>query len=85
MYIVFWIIVGVIAGALAKVVVPGEGPGGILGDLIIGIIGALVGGFIASALGVAFAGWVGTTLVAFLGAILMLFILRAVTTRRTAL
>jgi uncharacterized membrane protein YeaQ/YmgE (transglycosylase-associated protein family) len=83
MYILFWIIVGIIAGALAKVVVPGEGPGGVLGDLIIGVLGALVGGFVAGALGIAFGGWVGTTLIAFLGAVLLLFILRAVTSRRT--
>lgn len=83
MSIVFWIIVGIIAGALAKVVVPGEGPGGLLGDLIIGVLGALIGGFVAGALGIAFGGWVGTTLIAFIGAIILLFILRAVTTRRT--
>src|SRR5690348_1286090 len=83
MYIVFWIIVGIIAGALAKMVVPGEGPGGILGDLIIGIVGALIGGFVAGALGIAWGGWVGTTIVAFVGACILLFILRAVTTRRT--
>jgi len=35
-----WIVVGIIAGFLAKFVVPGEGPGGVLGDLIIGVIGA---------------------------------------------
>ena len=84
MYILFWIIIGIIAGALAKVVVPGEGPGGILGDLIVGVLGALVGGFVANALGIMYFGWVGTTLIAFLGAVILLFILRAVTTRRTA-
>ncbi len=84
MGIVFWIIVGIIAGALAKVVVPGEGPGGILGDLIVGVLGALVGGFVASALGISFGGWVGTTLIAFVGAVVLLFVLRAVTSRRNA-
>src|SRR5206468_12704670 len=51
MHILFWIIVGIIAGALAKMVVPGEGPGGILGDLIIGILGAIVGGWVFSFFG----------------------------------
>ena len=83
--IIFWIIVGIVAGALAKMVVPGEGPGGIIGDLIIGILGAVVGGFIFSAMGIATgAGWIGSTIVAFVGAALLLFIFRAVTTRRTS-
>lgn len=84
MHILFWIIVGIIAGALAKMVVPGEGPGGVLGDLIVGIIGALLGGWIFSAiLGYSYGGWIGSTIVAFIGAVILLFILRAVTTRRT--
>ncbi|MCW3095397.1 MAG: putative rane protein [Chthonomonadaceae bacterium] len=82
MNIVFWIVVGIIAGFLAKVVVPGEGPGGILGDLIVGVLGALIGGFVAGMLGIAFGGWVGTTLMAFLGAVILLFVLRAITSRR---
>jgi uncharacterized membrane protein YeaQ/YmgE (transglycosylase-associated protein family) len=88
MYILFWIIVGIVAGALAKVVVPGEGPGGILGDLIIGILGALVGGFIFNMFGSAGAGagmgWLWSILVSFIGAVVLLFIFRAVTTRRTS-
>ena len=82
MHIVFWIVVGIVAGFLAKVVVPGEGPGGVLGDLIVGVLGALIGGFVAGMLGIGFGGWIGTTVVAFIGAILLLFILRAVTGRR---
>lgn len=88
MYILFWIVVGIIAGALAKVVVPGEGPGGILGDLGIGILGAMVGGFIFNLFGAAGAGaaygWIWSTLVAFVGSVVLLFIFRAVTTRRTS-
>lgn len=84
MHIVFWIIVGIIAGALAKMVVPGEGPGGILGDLIVGIIGALIGGWVFQAIvGHSYGGWVGSTVVAFVGAVILLFILRAFTARRT--
>ena len=45
-HILFWIIVGVVAGALAKMVVRREGPGGVLGDLIIGVIGAIAGGWL---------------------------------------
>jgi len=82
MNILFWIVVGVIAGFLAKVVVPGEGPGGVLGDLVVGVLGALIGGFVSGMLGLTFGGMLGTILMAFLGAVILLFILRAVTGRR---
>jgi uncharacterized membrane protein YeaQ/YmgE (transglycosylase-associated protein family) len=82
-HIVFWIIVGIVAGFCAKAVVPGEGPGGILGDLIIGVIGAFVGGWLCiTFLGHSFGGWIGSTVVAFIGAMVLLVILRAVTGRR---
>lgn len=84
MDILAWIIVGIIAGWLAKSVVPGEGPGGILGDLIVGIIGAIIGGWVFNAFG-----HVGATglnlwsiIVAFVGAVVLLLILRAITGRR---
>jgi uncharacterized membrane protein YeaQ/YmgE (transglycosylase-associated protein family) len=44
MSILAWIVVGIIAGFLAKSVVPGEAPAGVLGDLAVGIVGALLGG-----------------------------------------
>jgi uncharacterized membrane protein YeaQ/YmgE (transglycosylase-associated protein family) len=88
MHILFWIIVGIVAGALAKMVVPGEGPGGIIGDLIIGILGALVGGFLFNMFGSAGAGagmgYIWSTIVAFIGSVVLLFIFRAVSTRRTS-
>ena len=83
--IVFWVIVGIVAGALAKMVVPGEGPGGIVGDLIIGILGAVVGGFIFNAFGAGMGGgWIWSIVVSFVGAVVLLFIFRAVTSRRTS-
>ena len=82
MLILSWIVVGIVAGFLAKVVVPGEGPGGILGDLIVGVLGALIGGFVAGMLNITFGGMLGTILMAFLGAVILLFVLRAVTGRR---
>jgi uncharacterized membrane protein YeaQ/YmgE (transglycosylase-associated protein family) len=82
MGILAWIVVGIIAGFLAKVVVPGEGPGGILGDLIVGVLGALIGGFVAGMFGIASSSIVMTTVIAFVGAVILLFVLRAVTGRR---
>ena len=81
-----WIVVGVVAGFLARYVVPGEGPGGVIGDLIVGVVGAILGGWIFNVLG--HAGATGINLysifVAFVGAVVLLFILRALTGRRTA-
>jgi uncharacterized membrane protein YeaQ/YmgE (transglycosylase-associated protein family) len=82
--ILWWIIVGVIAGFLAKAVVPGEGPVGVLGDLVVGIVGAIIGGFLMSMLGLAAGGgMLWTIVVAFIGAVVLLLILRAITGRRT--
>lgn len=81
--ILFWIIVGVVAGWLAKMVVPGEGPGGLVGDFIVGIVGAVTGGFLFNSLmGHSYGGWVGSTGVAFVGAVVMLAVLRALHGRR---
>ena len=82
-YIFFWIIVGIVAGLLAKMVVPGEGPRGILGDLVVGIVGAFLGGWLFNVfLGYTYGGWVGSTGVAFVGAVLFLVIMRAISGRR---
>jgi uncharacterized membrane protein YeaQ/YmgE (transglycosylase-associated protein family) len=49
---IVWIILGLIVGILAKWIMPGKDPGGVILTIVIGIAGALVGGFIASAFGV---------------------------------
>lgn len=51
MGILSWIVLGLVAGALAKFILPGKDPGGIFVTILIGIAGALVGGFIGSQLG----------------------------------
>lgn len=53
MGILSWIIFGLIAGAVAKLLMPGRDPGGFIWTIIIGIVGAFIGGFIASLLGFA--------------------------------
>jgi uncharacterized membrane protein YeaQ/YmgE (transglycosylase-associated protein family) len=50
MGIIGWIVLGLLAGAIAKLILPGDDPGGIIVTTLIGIAGALVGGFIASKL-----------------------------------
>ncbi len=84
MGILSWLIIGLIAGALAKMFVPGEGPGGIIGDIVIGIVGAFIGGFIFNAFGhsgvEAFSLY--GILVALVGSIVLLVILRLFSGRR---
>jgi uncharacterized membrane protein YeaQ/YmgE (transglycosylase-associated protein family) len=51
MGILSWIVFGLIAGALAKLIMPGDDPGGVIVTIIIGIVGAIIGGFVAVLLG----------------------------------
>ena len=74
-----WIIVGLIAGALAKFIMPGRDPGGIIVTILIGIVGGVLGGFIGTRLlGLGTTGGINipTIIIATLGAILLLFIYR---------
>ncbi|HBG81617.1 TPA: GlsB/YeaQ/YmgE family stress response membrane protein [candidate division CPR2 bacterium] len=74
-----WMLLGLIAGWIADLIVPGEAPGGLIGTIIIGIVGAVLGGFIFQALGgPGITGPLSLTsiLVAALGAIILLFIVR---------
>jgi uncharacterized membrane protein YeaQ/YmgE (transglycosylase-associated protein family) len=86
MGILSWIILGLIVGALAKLIMPGKDPGGIIITIALGIAGAILGGFIGSALGLAgHTGFnFGTLLLATGGAVLILIIYRAVTRRRAS-
>jgi uncharacterized membrane protein YeaQ/YmgE (transglycosylase-associated protein family) len=79
-----WIVVGIIAGALARTVIRGEGPGGCLGDLIIGVIGAIVGGYLFNFFGHSGATGINiySIIVAFVGSLVLLLILRAISPPR---
>ncbi len=84
MGIVAFLILGLIAGAIAKALHSGPEPGGFLGTLVTGVVGALLGGLIASAVGLGGLGSffsLGTWLVAIGGAFVLLLIYGAVTSR----
>jgi uncharacterized membrane protein YeaQ/YmgE (transglycosylase-associated protein family) len=86
MGIIGWIVLGLVAGLIAKAIMPGDDPGGIIVTMLIGIVGALVGGFIASALGIGDLDEffdVSTWLVAIGGSLLLLALYRAVAGRGT--
>jgi uncharacterized membrane protein YeaQ/YmgE (transglycosylase-associated protein family) len=91
MGIIGWIILGLLAGIIAKAILPGDDPGGIIVTTLIGIAGAFIGGFVAKALGFGdpideffdLSTWLG----AIIGSIVLLLLYRAVVgrgRRRTA-
>lgn len=84
MSIIAWIVLGLIAGAIAKLLMPGRDPGGFFITIIIGIVGAVIGGWISTALGWGDVSGVNlpSLLIAILGSIILLIIYRMV--RRTA-
>ena len=86
MGIIGWILLGLLAGIVAKALLPGDDPGGFIITTLIGIAGALIGGFIA---GVLVLGDpideffdISTWLAAIVGAIVLLFLYRLVVDRR---
>jgi uncharacterized membrane protein YeaQ/YmgE (transglycosylase-associated protein family) len=76
MNFLWWALFGLIAGALAKLVMPGKGPGGIILTILLGIVGAVVGGYIGTHLGFGdISGFnMGSMLLAVGGGVLVLFI-----------
>jgi uncharacterized membrane protein YeaQ/YmgE (transglycosylase-associated protein family) len=86
MGIIAWIVLGLIAGAIAKFLMPGRDPGGIFVTIIIGIVGAVIGGFIGSALGVGDVTGLNlwSIVLAVIGAMVLLLVYRMVAGRRTA-
>jgi uncharacterized membrane protein YeaQ/YmgE (transglycosylase-associated protein family) len=79
-----WVLLGLLAGAIAKALLPGDDPGGCIGTTLIGIAGALIGGFIASALGLGELGTffdAETWVIAIGGALLLLVAFRVLSGR----
>jgi uncharacterized membrane protein YeaQ/YmgE (transglycosylase-associated protein family) len=83
MDILLMILFGLVVGVIAKLVMPGRDPGGIIVTILLGILGSLLGGFLFNAIGIGegerYAGLIGSVL----GAIILLFIYRAIARRRT--
>jgi len=78
MGILSWIVMGLIVGLLAKFIMPGKDPGGLIVTVLIGIAGAFVGGYVGSFLGLGtVTGFnIGSILLATGGAILLLLLYR---------
>ena len=73
-----WLLMGLIAGALGKWIMPGKDPGGIVVTILLGIGGALLGGWIGSMLGIGTVNSfsIGSILLAVAGALILLFLYR---------
>jgi uncharacterized membrane protein YeaQ/YmgE (transglycosylase-associated protein family) len=83
MWILGWILFGLVVGALAKLIMPGRDPGGIIVTMLLGIAGAVLGGFLGRALGLYREGEAAGWIMATLGAIVLLAIYRMMVGRRT--
>lgn len=80
-----WMLFGLVIGAIAKLLMPGRDPGGIIVTMLIGIVGAVVGGFVGRAVGLYQPGEPAGFFMATLGAILLLFIYRLAVGRRSTI
>ena len=82
MGILTWIVFGLVVGIVAKLVVPGRDPGGIIVTMLLGIAGALLGGFIGRAMGFYGPDQVAGWLMSIGGAVLLLVLYRLMARRR---
>lgn len=85
MGVLFWILFGLIAGGIAKLIMPGKDPGGCLVTSLIGILGALLGGFIGTEIldyGTVTGFNLRSLLIAITGSMLLLLIYRLILQRR---
>jgi uncharacterized membrane protein YeaQ/YmgE (transglycosylase-associated protein family) len=74
---IYWILVGLVAGWLTGKIMKGSGYG-VIGDIILGILGGFLGGFILSTLGIGGGGLIWSILVAVFGAVLLVAFVRLI-------
>jgi uncharacterized membrane protein YeaQ/YmgE (transglycosylase-associated protein family) len=77
-----WIVFGLIIGALAKLVMPGRDPGGIIVTILLGIVGALLGGWVGRSIGLYGPGEPAGFVMALIGALILLALYRLLVARR---
>lgn len=75
MYLIWVVVIGILAGWLAGVITKGRGFG-VFGDLIVGVIGSLLGSFVFGLLGIYAGSTVGRLILSVVGAILLLYLIR---------
>lgn len=84
MAVLGWMLFGLVVGALAKLIMPGRDPGGIIVTMLLGIAGAVLGGFVGRALGMYEPGEPAGFIGSFIGAVLLLALYRMMVRRRVA-
>ena len=77
MSLLWFLLIGLIAGWLAGIIMKGSGYG-VIGDIIVGILGSFIGGHVLGWLGMGASGLIGSLLTALLGAIILIFIVRLI-------
>ena len=77
-----WIVFGLIIGAIAKLLMPGRDPGGIIVTMLLGIVGALLGGFLGRSIGWYGPGEAAGFVMSLIGAIILLLLYRLLVARR---
>ena len=86
--LLFWILVGLVAGALAKLVMPGPDPGGVIVTIVVGVAGAVLGGWLLSLVGIGggagSGGWIFSIVAGVIGAVILLALYRLVANRTAA-
>ena len=83
MFHLLWVlIIGLVVGALAKLIMPGKDPGGIIVTILLGIAGSFLGGWIGRAVGLYQPGQRGGFIMSLIGAIILLAIYRLIAGRR---
>jgi uncharacterized membrane protein YeaQ/YmgE (transglycosylase-associated protein family) len=75
--LIWFLLIGLIAGWLAGKVVRGGGYG-VVGDMVVGVIGALIGGWLFGQLGISAGGLLGAIITAFVGAVILILLLRLI-------
>ncbi len=86
--IIWWIVIGLLAGIIAKAIMPGRDPGGVIVTILLGIVGAIVGGWVGGLLGIggradqaSDPGFLMTLVFAVIGALIVLVVYRLITGR----
>jgi uncharacterized membrane protein YeaQ/YmgE (transglycosylase-associated protein family) len=77
MHLVWFLLVGLVAGWLAGKFTKGSGFG-VVGDIVVGVIGAFVGGFLFRLIGISAGGTIGSIIVATIGAVVLVLVVRAI-------
>lgn len=73
-----WLLIGLVAGILGKIIMPGRDPGGFIVTILLGIAGALLAGYIAMILDIGVEGWVRQYGAATAGAVILLIVYRII-------